>query len=75
MTDRERLEKIKVLLEKRNQHIDEEGQINYHEYDQIIYELNDFGHIDWLINRVEELEKENDELAKRVHKFVQRGII
>jgi septation ring formation regulator EzrA len=54
MIDKERLEEIKKELEL--------------DWSDISYVVNQVD-VKWLINRVEELEEENDELAERVHKL------
>ena len=59
MTDKERLEIIKFL---RNS---EKTVAPGMQPSELISRKD----VDWLINRVEELEEENDELAERVHKL------
>ena len=55
----ERLEEIEKLIDERDKYADVDGEKDYPNYDEQIFLLNDEGHIDYLVKRVKELEKEN----------------
>ncbi|MFG3613319.1 hypothetical protein [Rummeliibacillus stabekisii] len=53
-TIKERIDLIKETIKERNKYVYADGDIDYPYYDEFIYELNDGGHIDWLVKIVDE---------------------
>lgn len=54
MTDQ--MKRIKQLIAERDSFVYPDGEIDYSNQGEVILILNDEGHIDWLIRRVEVLE-------------------
>jgi len=54
-TIEDRMNEIKELISERNKFVEEDGHIETYEYyDEFVFELNDEGHIDWLVKIVDE---------------------
>ncbi|WP_096269482.1 hypothetical protein [Paucisalibacillus globulus] len=53
MTEQERLKEIKELLAERDKYANVDGETDYSNYDKYITILNDDGHIDWMVERLE----------------------
>lgn len=72
MLDKWRLEIIEGLIQERNRHVDPETkEINYQLYDEAVYQLNDNGHIDWLVDMVKKQQKEIEELREEKSFFLK----
>lgn len=53
----ERLEEISRLISERDKHVNKDGTIDsYPDYDEWALLINEEGHVDWLIEKVQELE-------------------
>ena len=53
----ERLEEISRLISERDKHVNKDGTIDsYPDYDEWALLINEEGHVDWLIEKVHELE-------------------
>ena len=72
MTDKERLETIKELVKKIESIIYDEWR--QQELTNLIESLYYDDHVDWLINRIEELEKQRNERTQLLNAEVARNV-
>jgi len=63
------LEMIKYIIEQARASVDQNGDIEYAKYDELALSLFDNGHVDWLVERVQEMEGELNKQVETGYKF------